>query len=100
MNNNSFFSHKTAEVDDVQLKNKYDDEDADADNDDGDGGNDSDGWSDVDKDNLNDSDDSDLDAVLITAPGYGGLTYYENIGSTMSPAFDTLQNLFIFDRDL
>lgn len=50
---------QTAEVDDIQLKSKYDDEDADADDDDG--GN-SDGWSDVDKDNLNGSDDSDLDA--------------------------------------
>lgn len=49
---------QTAEVDDIQLKSKYDDEDADADDD---GGN-SDGWSDVDKDNLNGSDDSDLDA--------------------------------------
>ena len=51
---------QTAEVDDIQLKSKYDDEDADADDDDG--GKDSDGWSDVDKDNLNGSDDSDLDA--------------------------------------
>lgn len=46
---------QTAEVDDVALKKKYDDEDADEDG----GGNDSEGWSDVDPDNA---DDSDLDA--------------------------------------
>jgi len=51
---------QTAEVDDVQLKRKYNDEDAD--DDEGDGGKDSGGWSDVDRDNLDDSDDSDLDA--------------------------------------
>lgn len=50
---------QTADVDDLQLKSKYDDEDAD----DGDGGgNDSDGWSDVDRGNLDADDDSDLDA--------------------------------------
>ena len=49
---------QTAEVDDIQLKSKYDDEDADVDE----GGNESDGWSDVDRDNLNGSDASDLDA--------------------------------------
>jgi protein CWC15 len=48
---------QTAEVDDVQLRKKYDDEDADG----GDGGGDSDGWSDVDRENLDNPDDSDLD---------------------------------------
>lgn len=45
---------QTAEVDEVALKKKYDDEDDDR------GGDDSDGWSDVDRDDGDD--DSDLDA--------------------------------------